>query len=300
MEVKSIYSNNTKTFAENRNKYNKEQRRLLLKRIASNKLMIFGSSILILLTIISFGAPLITTQDPLEINAVARLQAPSTEHYFGTDNLGRDLFSRVIFGTQASMTVGVSVALISGVFGMIVGLYSAYNRYLDHVLMRICDGLMAFPAILLAIAIMAALGPKTINVITALSFVMIPNVARVIRSAGLVVKEQTYIEALKSQGASGTRIIWKHIAPNTISQLIIQLTYVFAISIIIEASLSFLGVGIPAPDPSWGNIIYEGKAVIFNAWWMTVFPGLFIILAVLALNLFGDGLRDLLDPHTKK
>lgn len=183
---------------------------------------------------------------------------------------------------------------------MVIGLYSAYNRYLDHVLMRICDGLMAFPAILLAIAIMAALGPKTVNVIAALSFVMIPTVARVIRSAALVVKEQTYIEALKSQGASGIRIIWVHIAPNTISQLIIQLTYVFAISIIIEASLSFLGVGIPAPDPSWGNIIYEGKAVIYNAWWMTVFPGMFIILAVLALNLFGDGLRDLLDPHSKK
>ncbi|MEH7389422.1 ABC transporter permease, partial [Bacillus sp. JJ1474] len=216
------------------------------------------------------------------------------------DNLGRDLFSRVIYGTQASMTVGLSVALISGTFGMIIGLYSAYNRYLDHILMRICDGLMAFPAILLAIAIMAALGPKTINVITALSFVMIPTVARVIRSAALVIKEQTYIEALKSQGASATRIIWIHIAPNAISQLIIQLTYVFAISIIIEASLSFLGVGIPAPNPSWGNIIYEGKAVIYNAWWMTVFPGVFIILAVLALNLFGDGLRDLLDPHTKK
>ncbi len=147
---------------------------------------------------------------------------------------------------------------------------------------------------------MAALGPKTINVIGALCFVMIPTVARVIRSAALVVKEQTYIEALKSQGGSATRIIWMHIAPNTISQLIIQLTYVFAISIIIEASLSFLGVGIPAPSPSWGNIIYEGKAVIYNAWWMTVFPGTFIILAVLALNLFGDGLRDLLDPHTKK
>ncbi|GIN62650.1 peptide ABC transporter permease [Robertmurraya siralis] len=298
MNAKSIYSD--EKIVSNQHQYNKEQRSLLIKRILSNRLMMFGSVILILLTIVAFLAPVIATQDPLAIDASSRLQAPSSEHYFGTDNLGRDLFSRVIYGTQASMVVGISVALISGFFGMVIGLYSAYNRYLDHVLMRICDGLMAFPAILLAIAIMAALGPKTVNVIAALSFVMIPTVARVIRSAALVVKEQTYIEALKSQGASGIRIIWVHIAPNTISQLIIQLTYVFAISIIIEASLSFLGVGIPAPDPSWGNIIYEGKAVIYNAWWMTVFPGMFIILAVLALNLFGDGLRDLLDPHSKK
>ncbi|MEH7123098.1 ABC transporter permease [Bacillus sp. JJ1503] len=298
METKSIYRNSTIT--RNQQIYKKEQRILLFKRIFSNRLMVFGSAILLFLTIIAIFAPLIVIKNPLEINALARLQAPSSDHFFGTDNLGRDLFSRVIYGTQASMTVGLSVALISGTFGMIIGLYSAYNRYLDHILMRICDGLMAFPAILLAIAIMAALGPKTINVITALSFVMIPTVARVIRSAALVIKEQTYIEALKSQGASATRIIWIHIAPNAISQLIIQLTYVFAISIIIEASLSFLGVGIPAPNPSWGNIIYEGKAVIYNAWWMTVFPGVFIILAVLALNLFGDGLRDLLDPHTKK
>ncbi|WP_235879509.1 ABC transporter permease [Robertmurraya siralis] len=298
MNAKSIYSD--EKIVSNQHQYNKEQRSLLIKRILSNRLMMFGSIILILLTIVAFLAPVIATQDPLAIDASSRLQAPSSEHYFGTDNLGRDLFSRVIYGTQASMVVGISVALISGFFGMVIGLYSAYNRYLDHVLMRICDGLMAFPAILLAIAIMAALGPKTVNVIAALSFVMIPTVARVIRSAALVVKEQTYIEALKSQGASGIRIIWVHIAPNTISQLIIQLTYVFAISIIIEASLSFLGVGIPAPDPSWGNIIYEGKAVIYNAWWMTVFPGMFIILAVLALNLFGDGLRDMLDPHSKK
>lgn len=298
MEVKPIYENST--LANKKQTYKQEHRILLIKKITSNRLMVFGSIILVCLTLVALLAPVIATKDPYAINAAERLQAPSSVHFFGTDNLGRDLFSRVIHGTQASMTVGLSVSIISAIFGMIIGLYSAYNRYLDHVLMRICDGLMAFPAILLAIAIMAALGPKTINVITALSFVMIPTVARVIRSTALVIKEQTYIEALKSQGASSTRIVWLHIAPNTISQLIIQLTYVFAISIIIEASLSFLGVGIPAPFPSWGNIIYEGKAVIFTSWWMTVFPGGFIILAVLALNLFGDGLRDLLDPHAKK
>jgi peptide/nickel transport system permease protein len=298
MEVKPV--NGTSTLNYNKQKYNKEHRQLILRKVLTNRLMIFGGIILFILTLIAFFAQIIAVQDPYAINAVVRLQPPSLDHFFGTDNLGRDLFSRVILGTQASMTVGLSVAIISGIFGMIIGLYSAYNRYLDHILMRICDGLMAFPAILLAIAIMAALGPKAINVTAALSFVMIPTVARVIRSTALVIKEQTYIEALKAQGASSKRIIWFHIAPNTISQLIIQLTYVFAISIIIEASLSFLGVGIPAPFPSWGNIIYEGKTVIFTSWWMTVFPGVFIILAVLALNLFGDGLRDLLDPYAKK
>lgn len=278
----------------------KEQRQLFLRRFLSNRLVMTGSVILILIGLIALLAPVIAGQSPYEYSALARLQPPGPEHLFGTDNLGRDLFSRTVHGTRTSMAVGLSVTVITAFFGMVVGLYSAYYRVLDHVLMRICDGLMAFPAILLAIAIMAALGANEVNVVLALSFVMVPTVARVIRSAALVVKEQTYIEALKSQGAGSARIIWRHIAPNTLSQLIIQLTYVFAISIIIEASLSFLGVGIPAPAPSWGNIIYEGKLVIYKAWWMTVFPGAFIILSVLSLNLFGDGLRDLLDPHARK
>ena len=159
---------------------------------------------------------------------------------------------------------------------------------------------MAFPAILLAIAIMAVLGPRSENVIIALSIVFTPYVARVIRSSALVIREQTYIEALHSQGARAWRIIALHIAPNVISPLIIQVTFIFADSIITEAALSFLGAGIPAPNPSWGNILYDGKVVIFNAWWMTVMPGVAIMMTVLGLNLFGDGLRDLLDPHTNK
>src|SRR5690606_15451692 len=156
------------------------------------------------------------------------------------------------------------------------------------------------PDILLAVAIMAVLGPQPINVVIAVTISKVPTMARVVRSAALVIKEQTYIEAMRSQGASSKRIIWRHIIPNIISPLIVQLTYVFAVAIILEAALSFLGAGIPAPDPSWGNILYDGKIVIFNAWWMTVFPGAFIVLAVLGLNLFGDGLRDLLDPHSSK
>jgi peptide/nickel transport system permease protein len=180
---------------------------------------------------------------------------------------------------------------------MIIVLYASYYKLLDHILMRVCDGLMSIPGILLAIALMASLGPKTQNVVIALSIVFTPYIARVIRSAAIVAREQTYIEAIRVQGASTLRIIWLHIMPNTISPLVVTATFIFADAIITEAALSFLGAGIPAPDPSWGNILYDGKVVIFNAWWMTVFPGIMIILSVLGLNLLGDGLRDLIDPH---
>lgn len=269
-------------------------------RYFSNRLVVTGSVIILVLSLISIFAPLITVYTPYDMIVTARLSPPSAEHFFGTDNFGRDIFSRVVYGTRVSMTVGLTVAVITLVIGAVIGLYSAYYRTLDHILMRICDGLMAFPAILLAIALMAALGPNIVNVILSLSIVNTPTVARVVRSAAIVVKEQTFIEALRSQGASSWRIIWLHIAPNTMSPLIVQITYVFGVSVIIEASLSFLGAGIPAPAPSLGNILFDGKIVIFNAWWMTVFPGAFIILSVLGLNLFGDGLRDLLDPHTNK
>jgi peptide/nickel transport system permease protein len=298
MEAKTIIQKTDALYSKNQMK--KERQSLLLRRYFSNRLVVIGSVIILILSLISIFAPLITIYTPYDMIVTARLSPPSAEHFFGTDNFGRDLFSRVVYGTRVSMTVGLTVAAITLVIGAVIGLYSAYYRTLDHILMRICDGLMAFPAILLAIALMAALGPNIINVILSLSIVNTPTVARVVRSAAIVVKEQTFIEALRSQGASSWRIIWLHIAPNTMSPLIVQITYVFGVSVIIEASLSFLGAGIPAPSPSLGNILFDGKIVIFNAWWMTVFPGAFIILSVLGLNLFGDGLRDLLDPHTNK
>ncbi|MFU2015006.1 ABC transporter permease [Peribacillus butanolivorans] len=298
MEAKTIIQKTDQLYSKNHMK--KERQSLLLRRYFSNRLVVTGSVIILILSLISIFAPLITIYTPYDMIVTARLSPPSAEHFFGTDNFGRDLFSRVVYGTRVSMTVGLTVAAITLVIGVVIGLYSAYYRTLDHILMRICDGLMAFPAILLAIALMAALGPNIINVILSLSIVNTPTVARVVRSAAIVVKEQTFIEALRSQGASSWRIIWLHIAPNTMSPLIVQITYVFGVSVIIEASLSFLGAGIPAPAPSLGNILFDGKIVIFNAWWMTVFPGAFIILSVLGLNLFGDGLRDLLDPHTNK
>ncbi|SIT72626.1 ABC transporter permease [Edaphobacillus lindanitolerans] len=278
----------------------KERRKLLVKRFVSNKTLVTGTAMLVFLTLFSFAGPLISQFSPLDIDPANRLQGPTAEHWFGTDNFGRDLFSRVASGAQVSMGVGLSVAVLTAIIGMVIGLYAAYYSILDHVLMRFSDALMAFPDILLAIAIMAVLGPQPVNVVIAVTLAKIPVVARIVRSSALVIKEQTYIEAMRAQGASSWRIIWRHILPNTVSPLIVQVTYVFAIAIILEAALSFLGAGVPAPDPSWGNILFDGKIVIYNAWWMTVFPGAFIVLAVLALNLFGDGLRDLLDPHSNK
>jgi peptide/nickel transport system permease protein len=276
----------------------REQRQLFIRRFFSNKLAVTGLVVVAILTRLVTVGPLVASYDPYEMTVQDRLEGPSSAHWLGTDNLGRDLFARIAYGAQVSMGVGFAVAIVTSIIGMVVGLYASYYRVLDNVLMRICDGLMSFPAILLAIALMAALGPSTKNVIIALSVVYTPNVARVVRSAALVVREETYIEAMKAQGASSLRIIWGHITPNTLSPLIVQATFIFANAIIVEAALSFLGAGVPAPDPSWGNILYDGKLVIYNAWWMVMFPGICIILSVLGLNLFGDGLRDILDPHT--
>ncbi len=217
----------------------------------------------------------------------------------GTDTFGRDLLARILYGTRISLEIGASVSLLSLVFGLIIGLYASYYKFLDQILMRICDGISAIPAILLAIAFMAVLGSRTKNVILSLSMVYIPTVARIARSQALSIMELTYIEAMRALGASPTRIIWRHIAPNILSPVIVQTSFVFAKAIITEAALSFLGVGVPVPTPSLGNILYEAKTVIYKAWWMVVYPGGVTALSILGLNMLGDGLRDALDQHSR-
>ncbi len=278
----------------------KQQRQLVMRRLLTNKLMVFGGIIFLVFAFMALIGPTLMSYDPYEMKVMERLQAPSVAHFLGTDEFGRDLLTRIVYGAKVSMGVGLAVTVISSIIGLIIGLYASYYRLLDHILMRICDGLMSIPGILLAIALMAALGPSSTNVIIALSIVFTPNIARIVRSSALIIREQTYIEAMHAQGASTTRIIWRHIAPNTISPLVVQATFVFAEAIISEAALSFLGAGIPAPEPSWGNILFAGKLVIFKAWWMVVFPAAIIVLSVLGLNLLGDGLRDFIDPHTSK
>lgn len=276
------------------------QKNLLVRRVLSNRMAMVGGTLLFLILLMALLAPVLTHYDPLAMDVSNRLKPPDTAHWFGTDEFGRDVYSRVLYGSQISVRVGFAVVVITSLAGMVLGLYSAYYRHLDNVIMRISDGLMAFPAILLAIAIMAALGPTIQNVIISISVVYIPTVARAVRAAAMVVREQTYIEAIRALGGKPGRIIWHHIAPNCLSPLIIQATFIFAYAVIIEASLSFLGAGTPPPQPSWGNILNDGRTVMRQAWWIMVFPGIAIALTVLGLNLMGDGLRDLLDPHTNK
>ncbi|KAB8308942.1 ABC transporter permease [Rahnella sp. BCC 1045] len=265
----------------------------------NNTRLFFWGGVLVAIVLLSFCSSLFSPYDAYSIDPLSRLKPPDAAHWFGTDNFGRDLFVRVAVAVRVSLSVGAAVALIAGFTGLTVGLMCAWFRPLDLILMRVCDGLFAFPSLLLAIAIVGVLGPNIANVVLALSLVYVPSIARVIRGAAMVVKEKNFIEALRAQGASSGRIIWLHLLPNVISPLIVQVTWVFSVAILTEAALSFLGSGVPAPTPSLGNLLLEGKAVIFTAWWMTFFPGIAIVLLILALNIIGDDLRDGAEPGLK-
>lgn len=265
----------------------------------NNTRLFFWCGVLVAIVLLSFCSSLFSPYDAYSIDPLSRLKPPDAAHWFGTDNFGRDLFVRVAVAVRVSLSVGAAVALIAGFTGLTVGLLCAWFRPLDLILMRVCDGLFAFPSLLLAIAIVGVLGPNIANVVLALSLVYVPSIARVIRGAAMVVKEKNFIEALRAQGASSGRIIWLHLLPNVISPLIVQVTWVFSVAILTEAALSFLGSGVPAPTPSLGNLLLEGKAVIFTAWWMTFFPGIAIVLLILALNIIGDDFRDGAEPGLK-
>ena len=275
-----------------RKKLLKEQRQLLVHKFFHNRLAVTGSLITFTMLFLAIFAPALAPQGPLDMTVADRLQAPSAAHLFGTDTFGRDLFTRILYGARVSMTIGFFVGIITMIAGMILGLLASYYKVLDEILMRICDGLNAIPSTLLAIAFMSALGASIVNVIVSLSIVSIPRMARIARSSAIVVKEQTYIEAVSAAGAKPLHIIFRHMAPNILSPVIVQASYVFANAIITEAALSFLGVGVPVPEPSWGNILYEGKDVIYNAWWMIVYPAVFTAVTVFGLNLFGDKFGD--------
>ncbi|MBQ6855807.1 MAG: ABC transporter permease [Lachnospiraceae bacterium] len=276
----------------------REQRQIRRERFLSNSNLLIGLSVFVIIVLSAIIIPMITGIDPNVMEVVNRLKPPSVEHPFGTDAFGRDLMTRVLYGARVSLWVGCSVAFFACLFGTIIGIYASYFKTLDHILMRICEGLIAIPGVLLAIALMAALGASNLNVIIALTIVYTPSVARVVRSSALVTKGQAFVEAAKVQGASSARILWTLILPNVISPLTVQASYIFAQAIISEASLSFLGAGIPAPAASWGNILQESKGVLQKAPWTVIFPGLAVVLCVLSLNLLGDGLRDYLDPRT--
>jgi peptide/nickel transport system permease protein len=263
------------------------------------KSTVAGFLIVLALVLIAILAPVITIHDPSQIEPARRLSSPSTQHFFGTDHLGRDVFARMVFGAQVSLVVGALIVLTTGIVGCVLGLLSGYYLFIDNLIMRITDGLMAFPGILLALGLMASLGPKPSNLVIALSVVYSAHVIRITRAVTLTVRRADYVEAATVMGARDHRILGRHIFPNTLGPVMVQLTFIFAFAVLAEAALSFLGVGVQPGTPTWGNILREGRSYLHQAPWLTLFPGFAIMITVLGLNLFGDGLRDYLDPRLR-
>lgn len=267
-----------------------------LRLLRRRRIALLGAILVVVNVLVAILAPVIGRWEPQRLDVQARLAPPTPGHWMGTDDVGRDVWSRVIYGTRLSMVVGGAVVLLSFVGGIVFGLLGGYYRPLDNVLMRIMDGFMAFPGIILAIALMASLGPSVVNVILALGIVYVPRVARIVRGSVLVIRETPYVEAALALGVSDLVVLARHVLPNCLSPVIVQGTFIFAAAVLGEAALSFLGVGVPPQIPSWGNVMAEGRLYLQQAPWLTLFPGAAIMACILGLNLFGDGLRDLLDP----
>jgi peptide/nickel transport system permease protein len=256
-----------------------------------------GGALLLLIVVVSIAAPWLGTVDPISINPSHRLRDPSAEHWFGTDRFGRDLYSRVMYGGRVSLIVGLSVAALSTVIGLAIGLVSGYLRAVDAVVMRVMDGMMAIPAIMLAIALIALSKASIMIVIAAVTLPEVPRVVRLVRSIVLTLREQPYIEAATAIGTSVPRILIRHLLPNALPPLVVQATYICASAVLIEAALSFLGAGTPPEIPSWGNTMADGRTYFQLKPWMVLLPGFFLAVTVLSINLVGDGLRDMLDPR---
>jgi peptide/nickel transport system permease protein len=270
-----------------------------LRRLLRHRAFVIGFAIIMLLALCAILAPLISSIDPSAMKVRFRFRAPSAAFWFGTDQFGRDVFTRVLYGARISLFVGFAVCVTSGFCSAAIGVVAAQFRKLDAPIMRLMDALMSFPAILLALGIAAALGPSVSSVVAALSVAYIPAGVRIVRAAGLTVREMDYVKSAQISGASSLRIVTRHILPNCMSPLLVHLTFIFAYAMLAEAALSFLGVGIQPPIASWGNIIAEGRDYATEAWWIMLFPGIAISLAALSLNLLGDALGDFFDPRLK-
>ncbi|MED1906052.1 nickel transporter permease [Cytobacillus firmus] len=272
----------------------------LAKALIRNKMSLVGGSIVFIYIILAVLAPLISPYDPYEIDLVNKLQPPSADHIMGTDDKGRDIFSRILYGSQLSLAVGFVSVFIGALFGIVLGIISGYyGGWVDTIIMRFIDVLLAFPGLLLALAIVSALGPSLINVMIAVGVFSIPTFARIVRGSTLSVKKMEYIDAIRVLGASDLKIIFVHILPNIMSPIIVQGTLRLATSILSVAGLSFLGMGAQPPTPEWGAMLSDGRDFLFTAPHIALFPGIAIALIVLGFNLFGDGLRDALDPRMK-
>lgn len=260
-------------------------------------MLVFGLVLLLTMVLLAVFAPWLTLYDPTEMNVIERLKPASAAHVFGTDAMGRDIFSRTLHGARVSLLVGFCVALLSVAIGIVIGTVAGFSRWIDAIVMRIMDGMMAIPGILLAVALMTLIQASVQTVIIAIALPEIPRVVRLVRALVLTIREQPYIQAAQ---AMGTRLPWilaRHVVPNLLTPLIVQASFICASAMIFEAYLSFLGAGTPPEVPSWGNIMADGRSVVQLAFGVILYPGLFLGLTVLAVNLIGDGLRDLLDPR---
>ncbi len=274
-----------------------ERKRHVRDYIRRHPTIVVGATLLAAIAAIAVLAPYLGTVDPQALSPINRLKWPSAEHWFGTDMLGRDVYSRTIYGARISLTVGISVALASTALGLVIGLVTGFSRWTDAIVMRIMDGLMSIPSILIAIALMALTRASLGNVVFAITVAEVPRVTRLVRGVVLTLREQPFVEAAFASGTGYIRILWRHIVPNTLPPLLVQGTFTAAAAMIVEAILSFLGAGTPPTIPSWGNIMAEGRSLFQVAYYIVFFPGAFLSVTVLAINLLGDGMRDALDPR---
>ncbi|THF49640.1 ABC transporter permease [Allorhizobium terrae] len=279
---------------------NETETRRFLRRFLRRKTVAIGLGILTIFVLLAVLAPWIAPYSPYKLSIINRLKPPSDVHWFGTDEFGRDVFSRTIYAGRLSLLVGASVVVLSTLIGVTLGLLAGFFQKLDAPIARLIDAMMAFPDILLAIALVAALGPSLTTVIIALSVVYAPRLARIVRGSTLVIRELPYIEAARALGISTTHIMLRHVLLNLISPILVQATFLFASAMLAEAGLSFLGVGVSPEIPTWGTMISSGRQYVDQADWMTLFPGFAIILSVMSLQIVGDGLRDMLDPRLQK
>ena len=270
-----------------------------IRRLLHHRLFVLGCVLFGIILLVAILAPVIAPINPNKLAMRMKFRPPSADFIFGTDNFGRSLWSRVVWGAQLSMFIGGAVVAINAVLGTAIGAAAGYFHRLDNGLMRINDALMAFPAVLLAIAVTSVLGPSVNDVIIALAIVYTPRTARIVRSSVIVLREMEFVQAARAAGAGDWRILRTHILPNAMAPLIVQLSFLFAYAVLTEATLSFLGVGAVPPTPTWGNIMAEGRQYMIDAPWIITIPGAALMLTVLGLNLLGDGLRDVLDPRLR-
>lgn len=275
--------------------------RIFWSRFKKNPLTMVGGVIFLLFVLIALLAPVLTGNDPNQVRMDLALQKPSAEHWFGTDEVGRDLFARVIYGTRLSLGMGILIIIVAGLVGTILGAVAGYlGGKIGQIIMRIMDVILAFPTLILAMALSAAMGPSLMNAILAIVIVKIPAFVRLARSETLVVKEKLFVKAAQTFGLSDTWIIVRHIIPNVITPVIIQMTLDLGDAILMVATLGFLGLGVQPPTPEWGAIISTGWRYFLDQWWYPTFPGIAIFLVTLSFNIIGDGLRDMLDPRSAR